>query len=97
MPIEPTIPVTARRTIRVRHGISSAGIHRRLEIRRDGFVAGRLSGGAYAGRGVLAGASAGRLDMASAVRPTLPAMKKVLVLLVVLALAAFAVKKLQDA
>jgi hypothetical protein len=30
-------------------------------------------------------------------RPTLPAMKKVIVILVVLALAAFAVKKLQDA
>lgn len=38
-----------------------------------------------------------RLDREGGRRPTLPAMKKVIVILVVLALAAFAVKKLQDA
>ncbi len=38
-----------------------------------------------------------RLDKGGCPRPTLPAMKKILVILVVLALAAFAVKKLQDA
>lgn len=40
---------------------------------------------------------AANFDTAGRSRPTLPAMKKVLVILVVLALAAFAVKKLQDA
>ena len=37
------------------------------------------------------------LDTHPRVRPMLPGMKKILVLIVVLALAAFAVKKLQDA
>jgi hypothetical protein len=45
-------------------------------------------------RGVAAGTG---LDTGARSRPTLPAMKKILVILVVLALAAFAVKKLQDA
>ncbi len=36
-------------------------------------------------------------DMGGGSRPTLPAMKKIVVILVVLALAALAVKKLQDA
>jgi hypothetical protein len=49
------------------------------------------------GRGDRRDATRRFVRMVSDSRPTLPAMKKVIVILVVLALAAFAVKKLQDA
>lgn len=48
-------------------------------------------------RGVPAGPLDGPLDTLGVPRSMLPAMKKIIVIVVLLALAAFAVKKLQDA